>query len=437
VRRHAPKALFVCGLLFLAWLFYPPQPGEVTAALLLGQRQFQSQRDAAGVPSRNGYLAPEWQPLWAPREGSSQPSKLLFLTRAAGALSPDTFPDLQRLRRLLRDQDGHVASTLESFEAVVEPLQREWVKEAFVPPSKRPSLLHPLPNMSVLGELSNGCSALAYQKLLSGQADDALRLGIAGLRLSTTLVRNGGMTWLRAGLQLRRVPLANWLRVVQSQETLHPRLVAALVEEIGNQQLAPDELQRALASELLAAEEFFRLGPAARNELQNTLEQREMQWLSVPGMLQRDRRIFHRQFAPLLRTSNDYWLSANEQLRKAGGSWFLGERSMIGRVILPDTYQPAVQVELARFELAAVHALLGLRLYEQEHGRLPRELADLRIAALAGFEWTNPLWNYDSQGRRVALRLPRPLIEGLGKTRLYREGDVQGELTADGLRYSL
>lgn len=437
MRRYSPAALFVLGVLFLGWLFYPPQPAEVGAALRLGQKQFQAQREAAADPSRNGYLAPEWQPLWAPREGSSQPSKLVFLAKAAGALSPETFPDLKRLRQLIREKDPQVIATLQSFAAVVEGLQREWVKEVFVPPYKRPSLLHPLPNMSVLGELSKACSALAYEKLLSGRADDAVRLGIPSLRLSTTLIRNGSVTWLGAGLSLRRLPLANWLRVLQSRQPLNAQLLSALLGEIANNQLAPDELQRTLAGELLGAEEFFRPSPGARMEMQNALEKRELGWLRVPGVLQRDRRIFHRQFAPLLRVSDDYGLAANQAIRKSEGSWIRGERSIVGPLILPDTYQPALQLEIARRELACVHALLAIRLHEQQHGQLPAKLGGLTSAAPAGFEWSASVWNYDPARKRLLLRFPAALLRALGKARLYREGDVQGGLEADGLAYPL
>lgn len=437
MRRYVPTALFVLGVLFLAWLFYPPQPAEVGAALRFGQKQFQAQLEAAADPARNGYLSPEWQPLWAPREGSSQPSKLVFLAKATGALSPETFPDLKRLQQLIRDKDPQVISTLQSFAAVVEGLQREWVKEAFVPLYKRPSLLQPLPNMSVLGELSKACSALAYERLLSGRADDAVRLGIPSLRLSTTLIRNGSVTWLAAGLSLRRLPLASFLRVLQSRQPLNNELLAALVREVANNQLAPDELQLALAGELLGAEEFFRPSPGARMEMQNALEKRELGWLRVPGVLQRDRRIFHRQFAPLLRVSDDYGLAANQAIRQSEGSWIRGERSIVGRLILPHTYQPALQVEIARHELACVHALLAIRLYEQQHGQLPAKLDGLTPAALPGFDWSESVWNYEPVRKRLLLRLPAALLQVIGKARLYREGDVQGGLHAEGLAYPL
>lgn len=425
--RAANVFLVLLALALVGWLFSPLQPRAITRALQRGQTQFAQQRTLAADPATNGYLAAEWQELWAPRTGSSQPHKLVFLAKAAGAYSPDTFPDLRRLQTLARSGEPHLTSTLKSFEAIVPGFQREWVKPAFVPIYRRASLLNPLPNMSLLGELAKGCAALAYQKNLQGEVDDAVRLMLPPLRLSTTLIRNGSVTSAAAGLSLRRVPLQSWLRTLQTGRALNPQLLQGLLAEIRNDQLAPDELEQILAGELLASEEFFRFSAAARSELQQTLTGSELRWLKVPGMLQRDRRIFHRRFAGLLGPGRDHVAPP------AQGSWFLGQRSLIGQVIFPNVTPVTAQLDFSRHELAAVHALFAIRLFRLQNGRLPAKLAEMPVKPLPGFEWESRSWTYNPGLRRLTISGPGLVPAG----QLYREGDIRAEVTPDGLTFPL
>lgn len=358
-------------LIYAGWVVYPPLRDPSGAKAILERC---AQREATWQASvhdsrENAYLDPLLHPFWG-RKGidhqeNSQVHKILRETDSYCFMVTGKNPE--RLSEALKEDPKKVASDYEGLIELHRHVRKVIALPSFVYPidgprhfeTKMPALL------SLRSLVAHFASYAEYLSLL-GQTDQALGVCQDIFRLSR-LISSGQQSNLEAAIAL-------------AMQSIGWEAIATVLEDAQVQPSAPElrQLANAVQQAQLGTDDWLKVTEAEIYATCNTRralsgEQGGFDFLSLPGMTDRELRIYQNEMMALMH---------NAHVAPAVGSppefswarWFVGQQGYMAWLLVPIWSETRPKFVLSETRSATMQLYLGLYAQAREEGKWPTEL---------------------------------------------------------------
>lgn len=388
-------ALAILGLIVLLislagiWLQFPQlsHPELVKEVNELALQRFKQRQEKARDPEFNGYLHPRFVEFWGSHQTAKKGGKTEKSVYRWKDFSSAAYGELQPHRTQLEEQDPEYLEARTDFEQLLPELYDALKKPVLLAPEERFDMLA-FENINIIAVrgLAHALAGLGESYVAAGEPERAIRPFLGCLQLGKHLEEQGSMVACmgaiiayRAGLDATvgllqpSAPLstADWTTLKTTTQRTLPKkdLIARILE---------DEIARALRTfEIIGKSKTARVNFTGGGLL-----------FELPGMLEREERIYLNQTAQLLLALREKRRPPSTSPAHSLGAWLQGTAGVLSDGLSLTYDRPILLVTYTRRELEALTVCAALLSYRSDKGEFPDTLGLLDLGSICDdLEW--------------------------------------------------
>lgn len=407
--------LFVGVLFYAGWVMYPPAryTAQVDEIVKRFDERNTKEQQLAKEQENNAYLDPLFLPFWGRKDLESKPENEVQPVMDA----VDPYCDLSQgketdLEGLMAKGETKPKEAFAKYAAFYPSFEKMLSKPNFlVPYDSRPDLTALVPNYIRFRSLVQHNGAYAEYLALSGKTDEGLKVAGDSLLFSRKMDEQLSPLITRMiSVACRAISQQTALMVLQTGK--EPPSAAALerfLRLLEQTQLPATELNEPFEVEFYAANNLF--DKMKQNQELNLDPSMDFGALArIPGLLNREIRLFQNDYIPLL---GDLKEGRESDLSWAGDlsfwTWFSGSHGAFSAIAIPNFYKAKQHQELLEEKQSFLHLYASLILASVQDGKWPATIKALEESGykpLPGLDLTKV--QYKIEGKKMSLTLEHP-----------------------------
>jgi hypothetical protein len=365
MRKLLLVPVLLAGVVYAVWVSGPETPHSAEIAASISSARARVEAAHLQDAGSNGYLSPEFLPLWGP-QGRPTPDDKVRIDWQRSFVSARTEVD-HRLISRVRGPWKPDAAFNQAWKAWL-PLQSRLLAAFAKPHFAGPGL-----NLTEFRSLLFCLSAAADTLTLQGQTSQAAELALTMMHQGRVVAQDQPALYLIVGLAVQQSALEATNRIVLvGTSAADQRLVDGIAAEL----IPADATAASMDAELGVDHQLWER-PEPLQALIKTypvaIKLKRMQWL--PGRWMRERRLYDNDAFAVL------------QALRAGQLPPARWHGLASALLLPSVVRCEILLRAIRAKFAGVRMLLALRCYRSEHGQWPKTLAELTGRQLPGFDF--------------------------------------------------
>ena len=378
------KALVIGGVTlvtlivtFFVWVQFPREtdPEFVQKAIASGQQYLAKGQSEALDPSKNGYLNETFLPYWG-RKGKDGVENSAVQATVTGwnSFSSSAAGETIDHTKLITSKNAEYLANRTEFLKLVPELEKAMRSEVFVAPETKFDFETTLMNYIAVRACAQAMSGLAESEIASGRADVAAGHVGSIYSFSRSLQGKGALLNEMISIALGSIGHHAVVRLIEPKAKLSLQSRQSLARDILNS--VPDEnrLLGLLQGEFACSDLLFEQARANQAALSLGVPQ-----LRVPGLLSREKRIYHNVNTRLLKEveSTGKVTLTTADTNPGTLDYFTGATGIYTQIIMPNLTRLQEQVDQDRAMRLAVGISYAAMAFRDEKGRLPKDLKEL------------------------------------------------------------